>query len=162
MPPFPEQHQEKPGLESRLSPRPQFEAEEYRAAEKLRGKVALVTGGDSGIGRAVAVLYAREGCDVAITSLPQEESDARETLRHIEAAGRRSLLLMGDLTQLEFIDQCINQTVQELGGLNILVNNAAFQQHQPGLEALADEQWDHTFKTNITGTSVCPRRPFRT
>ena len=151
VPPFPQQHQGKPGLESKLSPRPWFEADEYRAAGKLSGKVALITGGDSGIGRAVAVLFAREGCDVAITCLPQEESDARETLRHIEAAGRRSLLIMGDLTQRELASQCVDQTVDELGGLNILVNNAAFQQHQSGLEALSDDQWDQTFKTNIYG-----------
>jgi NAD(P)-dependent dehydrogenase (short-subunit alcohol dehydrogenase family) len=151
MPPFPEQHQEKPGLESKLSPRPQFQADEYRAAQKLQGKIALVTGGDSGIGRAVAVLYAREGCEVAITCLPQEESDARETLRYIETAGRRSLLIMGDLTKPEFAGHCVDRTVRELGGLNILVNNAAFQQHQPGLEALSDEQWEHTFTTNIHG-----------
>jgi NAD(P)-dependent dehydrogenase (short-subunit alcohol dehydrogenase family) len=151
MPPFPEQHQEKPGLESKLSPRPQFEAGDYKPADKLKGKIALITGADSGIGRAVAVIFAREGCDVAITCLPQEESDARETIRHVEATGRRSLLILGDLTQREFPSQCVERTVQELGGLNVLVNNAAFQQHQSGLEALTDEQWDHTFKTNIYG-----------
>jgi len=150
-PPFPEQQQQKPGLESQLSPRPQFQAQTYKAAGKLNGEVALITGGDSGIGRAVAVLFAREGCDVAIACLPQEESDARETIGHIEATGRKSLLIMGDVTDADFPRQSVERTVNELGKLSILVNNAAFQQHQPGLESLTDEQWDHTFKTNIYG-----------
>ncbi|HEX3245306.1 MAG TPA: SDR family oxidoreductase [Chloroflexota bacterium] len=150
-PPFPPQHQEKPGLESDLSPRPQFEAQEYKPAGKLAGKTALITGGDSGIGRAVAVLFAREGANVAIVCLPQEESDARETIRHIEAEGRQGILIMGDLTDAKFPAHCVESTVKAFGSLDILVNNAAFQQHQPGLEALTDEQFDHTFKTNIYG-----------
>jgi NAD(P)-dependent dehydrogenase (short-subunit alcohol dehydrogenase family) len=150
-PPFPPQHQEKPGLESRLSPRPRFEAQEYKPAGKLAGKAALITGGDSGIGRAVAVLFAREGANVAIVCLPQEESDARETIRHIEAEGRRAILIMGDLTEAQFPAQCVESAVKTFGSLDILVNNAAFQQHQPGLDALTDEQFDHTFKTNIYG-----------
>jgi NAD(P)-dependent dehydrogenase (short-subunit alcohol dehydrogenase family) len=150
-PPFPEQHQAKPGLESQLSPRPEYQAPAYRAAGKLQGKVALVTGGDSGIGRAVAVLYAREGADVAIVHLPQEQSDADETRRAVEAEQRRCLLIAGDISQPDFARQAVERTVQTLGHLDILVNNAAFQQHQPGLEELSDEQWDHTFKTNIYG-----------
>jgi NAD(P)-dependent dehydrogenase (short-subunit alcohol dehydrogenase family) len=150
-PPFPEQHQQKPGLESHLQPRPEYQAPEYRPAGKLQGKVALVTGGDSGIGRAVAVLYAREGADVAIVHLPQEQSDAEETRQAVEAEQRRCVLIAGDITQPEFARQAVQRTVQELGQLDILVNNAAFQQHQQSLDELSDEQWDHTFKTNIYG-----------
>jgi NAD(P)-dependent dehydrogenase (short-subunit alcohol dehydrogenase family) len=150
-PPLPPQHQEKPGLEGKLEPRPQYEAPHYKAAGKLAGKVALITGGDSGIGRAVAVLFAREGADVAFTYLPVEQPDADETRAAIEKAGRRALLLAGDLTELAFCQQAVERTVRELGQLDILVNNAAYQQHQKGLDELPDEQWDHTFKTNIYG-----------
>jgi NAD(P)-dependent dehydrogenase (short-subunit alcohol dehydrogenase family) len=150
-PPFPEQHQEKPGLEHELDPRPQYEAPRYRPAGKLEGKVALITGGDSGIGRAVAVLYAREGADVAIVYLPEEQSDADETRKAIEAEGRRALLIPGDLTEQRFCEEAVTRTVRELGKLDILVNNAAFQQHQAKLADLSDAQWDRTFKTNIYG-----------
>ena len=150
-PPFPAQHQDKPGLESRMTPRPQYRAARYRAADKLAGKVALVTGGDSGIGRAVAVLYAREGADVAIVYLPQEQSDAEETRLAIRAAGRAALLIPGDITRPEFAREAVERTVRELGKLDILVNNAAFQQGQDSLAALSDEQFDRTFKTNIYG-----------
>jgi NAD(P)-dependent dehydrogenase (short-subunit alcohol dehydrogenase family) len=150
-PPFPPQHQAKPGIESQLTPRPEFQAPAYKPAGKLVGKVALVTGGDSGIGRAVAVLFAREGADVAIVHLPQEESDAAETQRVIQSEGRRCLVLAGDLTQPEFASRAVERTVAELGKLDILVNNAAYQQHVSALEELSDEQWDHTFKTNIYG-----------
>jgi NAD(P)-dependent dehydrogenase (short-subunit alcohol dehydrogenase family) len=150
-PPFPEQHQAKPGIESELDPRPQYQAPKYKAAGKLKGKVALITGGDSGIGRAVAVLYAREGADVAITYLPEEQPDADETRAAIEAEGRRALLIPGDLTEPRFPAQVVERTVRELGGLDILVNNAAYQQHQKQIGDLSDEQWDYTFKTNIYG-----------
>src|SRR5256885_4866395 len=103
-PPFPQQHQEKPGLESKVNPRPQYEAPHYRAAGKLEGKTALITGGDSGIGRAVAVLYAREGADVAFTHLPEEQRDAEETKRAVEAEGRRCIPLEGDLTNADFCE----------------------------------------------------------
>lgn len=150
-PPFPEQHQEKPGLESELRPQPHYQAPAYKPAGKLQGKVALITGGDSGIGRAVAVLYAREGADVAFTFLPEEQTDADETQRAIEAEGRKALPLSGDLTDPEFCRQAVERTVSELGKLDILVNNAAFQQHQQSIEDITEEQWDHTFKTNIYG-----------
>ena len=150
-PPFPEQHQEKPGLESQMQPRPEYRAQAYKAAGKLTGKVALITGGDSGIGRAVAVLYAREGADVAIVHLPEEESDAAETKRAVEGEGRRALAIAGDLTDPSFCREAVERTVRELGKLDILVNNAAFQQSRPSLEEVPDEEWDHTFKTNIYG-----------
>ncbi len=150
-PPFPQGHIEKPGFESELRPRPRFAAPRYRAAEKLKDKVALVTGGDSGIGRSVAVLYAREGADVAIVYLPEERSDAEETRRAVEETGRRCLLIPGDVTDPGFCREAVERTVEELGKLDVLVNNAAFQQHQPGLEELSEEQWDRTFRTNIYG-----------
>src|SRR5947207_5894467 len=129
-PPFPAQHQPRPGLEAKLQPKPRYEGAKYRAAQKLKDKVALITGGDSGIGRAVAVLYAREGSDVAIVYLPEEQVDADETKRAVEAAGRECLLLPGDVTDPEFCEEAVERTVDELGKLDILVNNAAFQQHQ--------------------------------
>ena len=147
--PLPAQHQRKPGREHDLRPRPQYEAPHYRPAGKLTGRTALVTGGDSGIGRAVAVLYAREGADVAITHLPQERRDAADTRRAVEAEGRRCLLLEGDLTDADFCSHIVERTLQEFGALDILVNNAAFQQHQESLDDVTDEQWDHTFRTNI-------------
>jgi NAD(P)-dependent dehydrogenase (short-subunit alcohol dehydrogenase family) len=149
--PMPAQHQEKPGLESRLTPRPQYEAPLYRGSGKLKDRVAIVTGGDSGIGRAVAVLFAREGADVAIVYLEEEQTDAEETRRAIEAEGRRALLIPGDVKVSAFCRDAVERTVWELGKLDILVNNAAFQQHQESLEDVSEEQWDRTFRTNIYG-----------
>ena len=126
-PPFAEQHQSGPGLESKLEPRPRFQARHYKAAGKLKGKTALITGGDSGIGRAVAVLYAREGADVAIAYLPEEQSDAEETRGHVEAAGAQCLLLPGDLTDAAYCDELVSKTVQRFGRLDILVSNAAIR-----------------------------------
>ena len=148
-PPFPEQHQPKPGSEAELRPRPQYQALDYRAAGKLRDRIALITGGDSGIGRAVAVLFAKEGADVAINYLPVEQTDAEETRDAIEREGRRALLLPGDLTDPALCRQLVEDTVAHFGRLDILVNNAAFQQHQESLEDLGDEQLEHTFRTNI-------------
>lgn len=150
-PPFPKQQQAKPGKEAELRPRPKFEAPQYKPAGKLEGKVALITGGDSGIGRAVALLYAREGADVAIVYLPEEQEDAEQTRQAVEQAGRQALLIPGDVTRSAFCREAVEKTVQHFGKLHILVNNAAFQQHQPGLEAITEEQWDRTFKTNIYG-----------
>ncbi|HEX5707402.1 MAG TPA: SDR family oxidoreductase [Pyrinomonadaceae bacterium] len=149
--PFPEQHQEKPGIESKLTPRPRYEAPLYRGAGKLEGRAALVTGGDSGIGRAVAVLFAREGADVAIVYLDEEQSDAEETRSAVEAEGRRCVLLPGDVRDAAFCRRAVGRTVAEFGRLDVLVNNAAFQQHQKTLEDVSEEQWDTTFKTNIYG-----------
>ncbi|PTX92362.1 SDR family oxidoreductase [Opitutus sp. ER46] len=147
--PFPEQHQPQPGLESELKPRPRWEATRYRAAGKLEGRVALITSGDSGIGRAVAFLYAREGADVAINYLPEEQSDAQEVQRAIEALGRRCLLLPGDLTRGAVCTQIVARTVKEFGRLDLLVSNAAHQSRKERLEDVTDEEFDRTFKTNI-------------
>jgi NAD(P)-dependent dehydrogenase (short-subunit alcohol dehydrogenase family) len=149
--PMPAQHQRKPGLESRLTPRPRYQAPHYKGSDKLRRKVALITGGDSGIGRAVAVLFAREGADVAITYLPEEETDAQETVRAIEDEGGSAVSIEGDIQDPEFSRRAVKQTIAKLGKLDILVNNAAYQQHQEALEDLSPEQWDRTFKTNIYG-----------
>ena len=148
-PPFPKQRQKKPGSEAELRPRPRYEAPQYRSAGKLEGLVALITGGDSGIGRAVAVLFAREGADVAFNYLPVEQRDAEETRDAIEQAGQAALLLPGDLTDPAVCQQIVTDTAKKFGRLDILVNNAAFQQHQPSLAALTDTQLEHTFRTNI-------------
>jgi NAD(P)-dependent dehydrogenase (short-subunit alcohol dehydrogenase family) len=148
-PPFPPQHQESPGDESKLRPRPKYEAPHYRAADKLLGKVALITGGDSGIGRAVAVLYAREGADVAIVFLPSERRDADETRHAVENEGRSCLLLEGDLSEPAFCHQVVEYTIAEFGSLDILVSNAAAQARQHRLEDVKREEWEHTFKTNV-------------
>ncbi|HKN68788.1 MAG TPA: SDR family oxidoreductase [Gemmatimonadaceae bacterium] len=150
-PPFPAQHQRKPGLEAEMQPRPRYEAPRYRGSEKLNGRVALITGGDSGIGRAVAVLYAREGADVAIVYLSEEQRDADETRAAVEAEGQRCLLIPGDVRDATFCDQAVQRTVRELGRLDILVNNAAFQQHQSSIEEISEEQLERTFRTNIFG-----------
>jgi NAD(P)-dependent dehydrogenase (short-subunit alcohol dehydrogenase family) len=149
-PPMPRQHLSKPGLESKLKPRPKFLAPKYLGSGKLEGKVAIITGGDSGIGRAVAVLFAREGADVAIVYLSEDE-DAEETRLAVEGEGRRAILIPGDVTDSGFCEQAVEATVRELGRLDILVNNAAFQEHLPSLEDLSDEQLDRTFRTNIYG-----------
>jgi NAD(P)-dependent dehydrogenase (short-subunit alcohol dehydrogenase family) len=150
-PPFPKQHQPHPGIEARVTPRPRYKAPMYRGADKLFDKVALITGGDSGIGRAVAVLYAREGADVAVVFLPEEKRDAEETAQAVQAEGRRCLLIPGDVKEPEFCRKAIARTVKEFGGLDVLVNNAAFQQHQESLEDLTEDQWEKTFRTNIFG-----------
>jgi NAD(P)-dependent dehydrogenase (short-subunit alcohol dehydrogenase family) len=150
-PPFPPQHQPKPGIEADIRPQPEFQAPEYRAAGKLENCAALITGGDSGIGRAVAVLFAREGADVAIVYLPVEETDARSTLKAVEAEGRRALLIPGDVQGSEFCAEAVRRTVEEFGRLDVLVNNAAYQQHQESIEEITDEQLDRTFRTNIYG-----------
>jgi NAD(P)-dependent dehydrogenase (short-subunit alcohol dehydrogenase family) len=149
-PPFPKQHQDKPGIEAELDPRPRYEAPLYQGSGKLEGKTALITGGDSGIGRAVAVLFAREGADVAILYL-EEQRDAEETKRAVEAEGQRALLIVGDVSDPQFCRDAVEQTVKAFGRLDVLVNNAAFQNQQEGLEAITDEQWERTFRTNIFG-----------
>jgi NAD(P)-dependent dehydrogenase (short-subunit alcohol dehydrogenase family) len=148
--PLPEQHLERPGHESDLEPRPDYLAPGYRGSGKLRDAVALITGGDSGIGRAVAVLFAREGADIAIGYL-DEHDDAEETKRAVEAEGRRAILIPGDVSDPAYAVEAVERTASELGALHILVNNAAYQQHRKSLEEISDEQLDRTFRTNIYG-----------
>jgi len=148
-PPFAPQRQASPGLESKLDPAPRYRAPAYKAAGKLAGKAALVTGGDSGIGRAVAVLFAREGADVAIAFLPEERSDAEVTRAEIAAAGRRCLLCPGDLTDPTYCDALVERTVDEFGRLDILVSNAAYQRRKKRLEDMTDEELERTFATNV-------------
>ncbi|HJT54170.1 MAG TPA: SDR family oxidoreductase [Candidatus Angelobacter sp.] len=150
-PPFAQQHQQKPGTEAELKPKPRYEAPGYRGSEKLKGKVALITGGDSGIGRAVAVLYAREGADVAIIYLAEEQRDAEETREAVEAEGRSCMLIPGDVSDAKFCRWAVQQAVDEYGKLDILVNNAAFQQHRQSIEELTEAQFEKTFRTNIFG-----------
>jgi NAD(P)-dependent dehydrogenase (short-subunit alcohol dehydrogenase family) len=147
-PPFKKQQQQPPGLESALDPAPRFEAPRYKAAGKLKGQVALITGGDSGIGRAVAALYAREGANVAIVYLPEEQSDAAETRAIVEAEGRICELIPGDLADAAFCDEVVERTVGAFGRLDILVSNAA-QQSSKKLEDLQDDDLERTFQTNI-------------
>ena len=147
--PFPRQHQSQPGIESKLQPLPRWEAARYRAAGKLEGKVALITGGDSGIGRAVAFLYAREGADVAINYLPVEEKDAQAVKRSVEALGRRCLTLPADLTRPNVCAQLVARTIKEFGRLDILVSNAAYQTRKESVADVTDEELDRTFKTNV-------------
>jgi hypothetical protein len=147
-PPLPNQHLEKPGHEADLELAPMFDALHYKGSEKLLGKVALITGADSGIGRAVAVLFAREGADVAVSYL-DEHDDAEETKRSVEKEGRRCILLSGDVADPEFCKDAVERTVDELGALDILVNNAAFQEHVNSFEELTDEHFDRTLKTNL-------------
>src|SRR5436305_14144484 len=125
-PPFPPQHQQKPGKEADLRPRPHYQAPLYKGSGKLTGKVALITGGDSGIGRAVAVLFAREGADVALVYLPQEQGDAEETRQAIEGEGRRALLIPGDVTDPAFCRDAVERTVRGLGKVDVLVYNADY------------------------------------
>jgi NAD(P)-dependent dehydrogenase (short-subunit alcohol dehydrogenase family) len=150
-PPFPKQHQEKPGIEAELEPRPRYEAPLYKAAGKLEGRNALVTGGDSGIGRAVAVLFAREGANVALVYLPEEQRDADETAEAIKKTGRQALLIPGDVRDAQFCEQAIGQVEKAFGSIDILVNNAAFQNAQKSIDAITDEQFERTFRTNIFG-----------
>jgi NAD(P)-dependent dehydrogenase (short-subunit alcohol dehydrogenase family) len=148
-PAFPRQHQEKPGLESELEPRLHYQASRYRAAGKLEGKAALVTGSDSGIGRAVTVLFAREGADVSIVYLPAEQSDGEETRKAVEAEGRKCRLLPGDCREASFNRREVEETVQKLGRFDILANNAAHQDRKEIPEQISDEEWNRTFQTNI-------------
>lgn len=149
-PPLPEQHLDKPGLEKDLELKPQFEAPMYKGSGKLEGLTALVTGGDSGIGRAVAVLFAREGADVAIVHL-DEAQDAEETRRHVEAEGRKCLILKGDVKDRAFCEKAVSETVNAFGKLDVLVNNAAFQEHADSLLDITDERFDETMRTNVYG-----------
>jgi short chain dehydrogenase len=140
-PPYAKEKLEKPGIEAEMQQKPRWRAPRYKAAGKLQGKVALVTGADSGIGRSVAYLYAREGADVAIVHLPEEQRDADETRRAIEEEGRRCLDLPGDLTDPRFCREAVERAVAELGRLDVLVSNAAWQNRKESLEEVTEEEW---------------------
>lgn len=149
-PPFPKQHLAKPGLEADLRLAPMYDAPFYKGSEKLMDKVALITGADSGIGRAVAVLFAREGCDIAIAYL-DEHQDAEATKAAVEQEGRRAILLPGDVADPDYAEAAVDRTISEFGKLDVLVNNAAFQEHVTDLEDLTAEHFDRTLKTNLYG-----------
>ena len=149
-PPMPAQHQAKPGSEADLQLQPMYDAPYYKGSGKLEGKVAIITGGDSGIGRSVAVLFAREGADVAILYL-DEDKDAATTRFAVEAEGRKCLLIPGDVRDRQYCIDAVEQVVKTFGKLDILVNNAAFQVHTKAFEDLTEEHFDQTLKTNLYG-----------
>ncbi|WP_372616839.1 SDR family oxidoreductase [Falsiroseomonas sp.] len=148
-PPFPRQQQPWPGLAARMQPQPDHGETSYRGAGRLTGRRALITGGDSGIGRAAAIAYAREGADVAFNYLEQEEEDARDVVELIRQAGRKAVPIPGDLREEAFCNRLVQRAVDELGGLDILVNNAARQTAQPSIADITTEQFDATMKTNL-------------
>ncbi|MGE0745519.1 MAG: SDR family oxidoreductase [Rhodospirillales bacterium] len=150
VPPLPAQHLAKPGREHDLDLSPMYDAPGYKGSEKLKDRVAIVTGGDSGIGRAIAVLFAREGADVAIVYL-SEDADAEATCAAVEAEGQRCIAFAGDVGDPAFCRFLVARTVKEFGRIDVLVNNAAFQQHAGDIEELPDEQFDHTIRTNLRG-----------
>lgn len=147
-PPQPSQQQEPPGLESEMGPKPDYGEESYKGSGKLKGKAAVITGGDSGIGRAVALAFAREGADVLISYL-SEESDAEETARVVEAAGRKCVTVAGDISEEAHCRAIINRAVKEFGKVDVLVNNAAFQMTRESIEEISSEEFDRTLKTNL-------------
>jgi NAD(P)-dependent dehydrogenase (short-subunit alcohol dehydrogenase family) len=148
-PPFPEQQQEWPGLVSKMTPRPDHGEKSYQGSNRLAGRKALLTGGDSGMGRAAAIAFAREGADVAINYLPAEESDAAEVIALIRKAGRKAVALPGDIREESFCKKLVADAVSQLGGLDILVSNAARQVAQKSILDISTEQFDATFKTNV-------------
>jgi NAD(P)-dependent dehydrogenase (short-subunit alcohol dehydrogenase family) len=159
-----EPRQETPGLTTEMQNKPDHGENSYRGFGRLAGKTALITGGDSGIGRAVAIAYAREGADVAISYLPEEEEDAQETAKWVREAGRRIVLLPGDITDEQHCRQMVDRVASELGRLDILVNNAAYQMTHEDIDEFSSEEWDHTFRTNIyamfyLAKAAMPRMP---
>jgi len=150
-PPFPKQPQPgNPGKSGPMNPPPDHGEESYKGSGKLEGKKAVVTGGDSGIGRAVVIAFAREGADVLIAHLPEEEDDAREAARWVEQAGRKAALFAGDISKRETCEALVQKAVDAFGRIDIIVNNAAFQMNHETMEEISDEEWCHTFDTNIT------------
>ncbi len=147
-PRLPAQQQQPPGLESQMDPRPDYGEQSYRGSGKLAGKATLITGGDSGIGRAVALAYAREGADVLISFL-NEESDAAETVRVVQKEGRKCIAVGGDLTEESHCQGLVKRAVREFGKIDVLVNNAAFQMSRESLDEISTEEFDRTFKTNV-------------
>jgi short subunit dehydrogenase len=157
---FPKQHLKKPGHEADLKLAPMFEAPDYKGSEKLKGCVALITGADSGIGRAVAVLYAREGADVVVAYL-NEHDDAKATRQAVEAEGRRCIVVAGDVADPKFCEAAVKQTIKTFGKIDILVNNAAFQEHVQKFEDLTEEHSIAPSRPTCTAISIWRRRPFR-
>lgn len=150
-PPFPKQDQPAPGVEEKLTPKADHGEESYKGSGKLNGKRAVITGGDSGIGRAVAIAFAREGADVLISYLDDsEDEDANVTAEYVEAAGKRAVLVKGDIQDEAHCRHIIDTAVKEFGGLDILVNNAAFQMARKTMDEIPSQEWDRTFRTNIT------------
>lgn len=146
---FPKQEQEQPGLTERTDPTPDHGETSYQGSGRLEGRRALITGADSGIGRAVAIAFAREGADVAIVHLPEEQHDADETLRLVTEAGRSAVSIPGDVQDEQFCRRVVDQTVEAFGGVDILVLNAAYQKNREGLETIPTEEFDRVFRTNL-------------
>lgn len=144
----PKQQQEVPGIQARMNPVPDCGERTYRGMGKLDGKAAVITGGDSGIGRAVAIAFAREGADVLISYLNEDE-DAKETARYVEEAGQRAILVPGDLSEADHCRAIIDRAVQEFGKVDVLVSNAAYQMNHESLDEISDEEWDYTFRVNV-------------
>jgi NAD(P)-dependent dehydrogenase (short-subunit alcohol dehydrogenase family) len=159
----PAQQQTPPGTQSEMTPTPDCGERSYHGSGRLAGKAAVITGGDSGIGRAVAIAYAREGADVVISYL-EEHEDAKDTARLVEDAGRRAVLIAGDISSPQHCRDIIDTAVRELGKVDVLVSNAAYQMHRDSIEDIPDEEWDHTFATNVSAMfhlckAVVPHMP---
>jgi NAD(P)-dependent dehydrogenase (short-subunit alcohol dehydrogenase family) len=148
-PEFPQQPLEHPGLESDMDPRPDYGEDTYRGSGKLTGKAAIITGGDSGIGRAVALAFAREGADVLISYLESEEPDAQETVRAVEGSGKKAIAVPGDIQDEAYCQQIVEQAVSEFGKIDVLVNNAAYQMARNGVTEIPSEEFERTFRTNV-------------
>lgn len=148
-PPFPKQQQEVPGMDAEMTPKADHGEESYKGCGKLTGRKAVITGGDSGIGRAVAIAFAREGADVLISYLPEEEEDAQETAKWVQDAGRKAVLVPGDIQSEAHCRAIVERAVSELGGVDILINNAAYQQDHESLQELTEQELDRTFRTNV-------------
>jgi hypothetical protein len=151
-PPFPQPKQTAPGSSNELNPSADYGEQSYIGHGKLLGRAALITGGDSGIGRAVALCFAKEGADIAFSYLPEEEEDAKQTVKLVENAGRSAIAIVGDIRDKRFCQQLVNETIKEFGRLDVLVNNAGFQRTYEKLEDIPEDEFDTTFRTNVYGT----------
>lgn len=151
-PPFPQKEQAAPGSSNELNPPADYGEQSYKGSGRLAGRAALITGADSGIGRAVALCFAKEGADVLFVYLPEEQKDAEETVRLVKAAGRKAIAVAGDIRQKSFCQEVVQRTVQDLGKIDILVNNAAYQRTYDKLEDIPEDEFDTTYRTNVYGT----------